>query len=51
MYKSLLCLKSLHLRNLKIDFGVGIILKGGGTVLPSSKYEIHNLPEIKLELF
>ena len=25
------------------DFGVGIMLKGGGTVEPVSKYDIHNL--------
>ena len=31
-----------HPNNLQNDLGVGIILKGGGTVDPVSKYEIHN---------
>jgi hypothetical protein len=33
----------IHLKKYQILFGVGTMLKGAGTVPPSSKYDIHSL--------
>ena len=33
----------IHRRRYQMLFGVGMMLKGAGTVPPSSKYDIHNL--------